>query len=96
MGISFDNIDGVIWLGDFLSVAEINAAKQLVIDANNLPDAYVRPLAWLGDNRHSAQTNTVHLAIPRLELAELFRSSCQAQGHPHGSCRLSPAHSQNA
>src|SRR5712675_734536 len=28
------------------SVAEIDAAKQLVIDRNNLPDAYVRPVAW--------------------------------------------------
>src|SRR5215471_10838077 len=26
------------------SVAEIDAAKQLVIDKNNLPDAYLRPI----------------------------------------------------
>src|SRR5260370_19013076 len=28
------------------SVAEIDGAKQLVVDKNNLPDAYVRPCAW--------------------------------------------------
>ena len=33
------------------SVAEIDAAKQLVIDKNNLPDAYVRPVAWRGSDR---------------------------------------------
>src|ERR1700751_2426166 len=30
------------------SVAEIDVAKQLVIDRNNLPDGYVRPIAWRG------------------------------------------------
>src|ERR1700744_4017674 len=30
------------------SVAEIDAAKQLVIDSNSLPDAYIRPIAWRG------------------------------------------------
>ena len=30
------------------SIAEIDAAKQLVIDKNNLPDAYLRPIAWRG------------------------------------------------
>src|SRR5512142_2201672 len=47
------------------SVAEIDAAKQLVIDANNQPDAYVRPVAWRGSEMMgvAAQTNTIHLAI---------------------------------
>src|SRR6266581_742194 len=47
------------------TVAEIDAAKQLVIDRNNLPDAYVRPVAWRGSEMMgvSAQTNTIHLAI---------------------------------
>jgi branched-chain amino acid aminotransferase len=30
------------------SVAEIDAAKQLVIDRNKLPNAYLRPVAWRG------------------------------------------------
>jgi branched-chain amino acid aminotransferase len=120
MGISFDNIDGVIWhdgrlvpwreaslhvlthglhyastvfegerahagkvfkstahserlkrsanILDFeipYSVAEIDAAKQLVIDANKLPDAYVRPIAWRGSEMMgvSAPDNSIHLAI---------------------------------
>src|SRR6266446_10584972 len=47
------------------SVAEIDAAKQLVVDKNNLPDAYVRPVAWRGSEMMgvSAQSNTIHLAV---------------------------------
>src|SRR5579862_9982662 len=47
------------------SVAEIDAAKQLVIDRNNLPQAYVRPIAWRGSEMMgvAAPTNTIHLAI---------------------------------
>ena len=47
------------------SVTEIDAAKQLVIDRNNLPDGYVRPVAWRGSEMMgvAAQGNTIHLAI---------------------------------
>jgi branched-chain amino acid aminotransferase len=47
------------------SVAEIDAAKQLVVEKNNLPDAYIRPLAWRGSEMMgvAAQTNTIHLAV---------------------------------
>ncbi|MEW6642537.1 MAG: branched-chain amino acid aminotransferase [Pseudomonadota bacterium] len=47
------------------SVAEIDAAKQLVLDKNNLPDAYLRPVAWRGSEMMgvAAQNNTIHLAI---------------------------------
>lgn len=47
------------------SVAEIEAAKQLVVDKNGLPDAYVRPIAWRGSETMgvSAENNTIHLAI---------------------------------
>jgi branched-chain amino acid aminotransferase len=47
------------------SVAEIDAAKQLVIDRNKLPDAYLRPIAWRGSEMMgvSAPSNTIHLAI---------------------------------
>ena len=30
------------------TVAEIDAAKQLVIDSNHVSDCYVRPIAWRG------------------------------------------------
>jgi branched-chain amino acid aminotransferase len=47
------------------SVAEIDAAKQMVIDRNNLPDGYMRPVAWRGSEMMgvAAQKNTIHLAI---------------------------------
>jgi branched-chain amino acid aminotransferase len=47
------------------SVAEINAAKHLVLETNGLTDAYLRPVAWRGSEMMgvSAQTNTIHLAI---------------------------------
>ncbi|MGE3987765.1 aminotransferase class IV, partial [Pseudorhodoplanes sp.] len=46
------------------TVAEIDAAKQLVIDRNGMPDSYVRPLAWRGSEQLgvSAQSNAIHLA----------------------------------
>lgn len=47
------------------SVAEIDAAKQLVLEKNGLTDAYLRPVAWRGSEMMgvSAQSNTIHLAI---------------------------------
>src|SRR6266851_2946252 len=47
------------------SVAEHDAAKRLVLEKNNLPEAYLRPVAWRGSEMMgvSAQTNTIHLAI---------------------------------
>jgi branched-chain amino acid aminotransferase len=47
------------------SVAEIDAAKKLVLEKNNLPNAYLRPVAWRGSEMMgvSAQSNTIHLAI---------------------------------
>jgi branched-chain amino acid aminotransferase len=47
------------------SVAEIDAAKRLVLDKNGQLDAYVRPVAWRGSEMMgvSAQDNAIHLAI---------------------------------
>ncbi len=47
------------------TVAEIDAAKQQVIDKNGMMDAYVRPIAWRGSEQLgvSAQHNAIHLAI---------------------------------
>src|ERR1700752_2993206 len=47
------------------SVAEIDAAKQLVLEKNSQKDAYVRPIAWRGSEALgvSAQSNKIHLAI---------------------------------
>jgi branched-chain amino acid aminotransferase len=137
MGISFDNIDGVIWYdgklvpwkdanvhvlthglhyascvfegerayggkvfkstehserlkksADILdfeipySIAEIDAAKQLVIDSNKLPDAYVRPIAWRGSEMMgvAASTNTIHLAIAAWNWPSYFDPATKLRG----------------
>jgi branched-chain amino acid aminotransferase len=47
------------------SVAEIDAAKRLVLEKNGQTDAYLRPVAWRGSEMMgvAAQANTIHLAI---------------------------------
>ncbi|MBR0830935.1 branched-chain amino acid aminotransferase [Bradyrhizobium manausense] len=137
MGVSFDNIDGVIWFDGKLvpwqdanvhllthglhyascvfegerayggqvfkstahslrlkasanildfeipySVAEIDAAKQLVIDSNNLPNAYLRPIAWRGSEMMgvSAPGNTIHLAIAAWNWPSYFDPAAKLRG----------------
>src|SRR3954462_6001813 len=64
------------------SVAEIDAAKQLVIDSNKLPDAYLRPLAWRGSEMMgvAAQTNTIHLAIAAWDWPSYFDPAEKLRG----------------
>jgi branched-chain amino acid aminotransferase len=64
------------------SVAEIDAAKQLVIDRNGLPDSYVRPLAWRGSEMMgvAAQSNTIHLAIAAWAWPNYFDPAAKLQG----------------
>ena len=47
------------------SVAEIEAATNATIKANNIVDGYVRPIAWRGSEMMgvAAQANKIHLAI---------------------------------
>lgn len=47
------------------TAAEINAACNEVLKANNLVDAYVRPIAWRGSEQLavSAQLTKIHVAI---------------------------------
>jgi branched-chain amino acid aminotransferase len=56
------------------SVAEIDAAKRLVLEKNNQKDAYVRPLAWRGSEQLgvSAQNNKIHLAVATWEWPSYF------------------------
>lgn len=56
------------------SVAEIDAAKKLVLEKNGQKDAYVRPVAWRGAEMMgvSAQHNTIHLAIGTWEWGSYF------------------------
>jgi branched-chain amino acid aminotransferase len=64
------------------SVAEIDAAKKLVIDKNNRPDAYVRPIAWRGSEMMgvAAQNNTIHLAIAAWEWPSYFDPAEKLKG----------------
>jgi branched-chain amino acid aminotransferase len=56
------------------SVAEIDAAKRLVLEKNGQRDAYVRPVAWRGSEMMavSAQNTTIHVAIGTWEWPSYF------------------------
>ena len=56
------------------SVAEIDAAKRLVLERNGQQDAYVRPVAWRGSEMMgvSGQENAIHLAIATWEWPSYF------------------------
>ncbi len=64
------------------SVAEIDAAKRLVIEKNGQKDAYVRPIAWRGSEQLgvSAQTNKIHLAIATWEWPSYFDPAQRLKG----------------
>jgi branched-chain amino acid aminotransferase len=64
------------------SVAEIVAAKQLVVDKNGRKEAYVRPIAWRGSEMMgvSAQNNTIHLAIASWEWPSYFDPEQRLKG----------------
>jgi branched-chain amino acid aminotransferase len=64
------------------TVAEIDAAKRLVLDKNGQKDAYVRPVAWRGSEMMgvSAQNNTIHLAIATWEWPSYFDPAERLKG----------------
>jgi branched-chain amino acid aminotransferase len=64
------------------SVAEIDAAKNVVIEKNNQPNAYVRAIAWRGSEQLgvSAMNNTIHLAIASWEWPSYFDPAQRAKG----------------
>jgi branched-chain amino acid aminotransferase len=64
------------------SVAEIDAAKQLVVEKNGKADAYVRPVAWRGSEMMgvSAQANTIHVAIAAWEWPSYFDPAERLKG----------------
>jgi branched-chain amino acid aminotransferase len=64
------------------SVAEIDAAKQLVLERNGKKDAYVRPVAWRGSEMMgvSAQHNKIHLAIGTWEWPSYFDPAQRLKG----------------
>jgi len=64
------------------SVAEIDAAKRLVLEKSGLADAYLRPVAWRGSEMMgvSAQHNTIHLAIAAWEWPSYFDAAAKMKG----------------
>ncbi|HEY5279225.1 MAG TPA: branched-chain amino acid aminotransferase [Pseudolabrys sp.] len=64
------------------SVAEIIAAKQMVVDKNGRNEAYVRPVAWRGSEMMgvSGQSNTIHLAIASWEWPSYFDPEQRLKG----------------
>ena len=64
------------------SVAEIDAAKELVLERNGQSDAYVRPVAWRGSEMMgvAAQDNTIHLAIATWEWPSYFDPAQKMKG----------------
>jgi branched-chain amino acid aminotransferase len=64
------------------SVAEIDAAKRLVLEKNNQKDAYVRPVAWRGSEALgvSAQANKIHVAIATWEWPSYFDPAQRLKG----------------
>jgi branched-chain amino acid aminotransferase len=64
------------------SVADIDAAKKLVLKTNGQTDAYIRPVAWRGSEMMgvSAQSNTIHLAIATWEWPSYFDPESRMKG----------------
>jgi branched-chain amino acid aminotransferase len=64
------------------SVAEIDAAKRLVVEKNKQPNAYIRAIAWRGSEQLgvSAMHNTIHLAIATWEWPSYFDPAQRAKG----------------
>jgi len=87
------------------SVAEIDAAKKLVLAKNNLVDGYVRPIAWRGSEMMgvSAQKNSIHLAIAAWEWPSYFDPAERLKGirldiadYRRPDPRTAPCHSKAA
>jgi branched-chain amino acid aminotransferase len=64
------------------SAAEIDAAKNLVIEKNSQPNAYVRAISWRGSEQLgvSAMNNKIHLAIAAWEWPSYFDPAQRAKG----------------
>jgi branched-chain amino acid aminotransferase len=64
------------------SVAEIDAAKQLVLDKNDMTDCYVRPVAWRGSETMAvaAQNSTIHAAIAVWPWPSMFNVAEKMKG----------------
>lgn len=64
------------------SVEQIEAAKQETLKANNLTDAYIRPVVWRGSEQMgiSGRMNKTHMAIACWEWPSYFSPELREQG----------------
>ncbi|ACB97102.1 branched-chain amino acid aminotransferase [Beijerinckia indica] len=64
------------------SVAELDAAKQLVVDKNNFQNCYVRPVAWRGSEMMAvaAQNSTINVAIAAWDWPSMFDMETKMKG----------------
>src|SRR5262249_24403646 len=64
------------------SVAEIDAAKRLVVEKNGQKNAYVRAIAWRGAEQLgvAAQTNKIHLGVATWEWPSYFDPAPRLKG----------------
>ena len=60
------------------SVAELNAAKDLVVEKNGFKNCYVRPVAWRGSEMMAvaAQHATIHVAIAAWNQMQMAVHDC--------------------
>jgi branched-chain amino acid aminotransferase len=65
-----------------LSVDALNAAKEEILAANKLTDAYLRPVAWRGSEQMgiSAQATQTHVAIACWEWPSYFSPEMREKG----------------
>lgn len=64
------------------SVAELDAAKQSVVDANGFQSCYVRPVAWRGSEMMAvaAQNSTINVAIAVWDWPSMFDVETKMRG----------------
>lgn len=65
-----------------MTADEINAAKEEILAANKLKDAYIRPVAWRGSEQMgiSAQATLTHVAIACWEWPSYFSPEMREKG----------------
>ncbi len=64
------------------SFDEIEAAKEAVIKANNLENAYLRPVAWRGSEMMAvaAQNSKIHVAVAAWDWPSMFSPEIKKNG----------------
>lgn len=64
------------------SVAQIDAATNAVVKANNIVDGYVRPVAWRGSEMMgvAAQATRIHIAIATWQWPSYFDPAARMKG----------------